>query len=558
MVPSPTPSSGPAGESGAVAAGWPRLVRTLGARVQADELFERICRDVVEEFGFSRALIATVDERHHRLVARAGYDPQLPTRMYMALFRLFRVPLTPESDGRLLVAAWSAVHRQQAYVPDSRIDSFRPDETTQRPYVIRALGTSEYVVTPIVYRDRTVAVLGVDKRDRGRITEADQALLRDVAQLLALRLGPLAEAEAGSSRGKRPGSGPQSLEGPGAFQSLLDGLEEALLVVGHDWRVLHANRAAAALLGLDPWDVAGSALREVLRPADPESFWALVESAAQRGHTLKKRDRILSAAGGEADVRIAVLPLGEEPSTRAIVMVPADGDQDGAGLDGELLRRSLHDLVAPLQSIVGFADLLQIGRAGELNSEQREFVTRIVAGGEELIERVHRLLTGAALEAGGDEPRFDAVSAAEVIDQVLQRLSGKALHAHVRLLRDVADGTLPILANAAQMTAVFQNLLDNAIEATGPGGTVRVRASANGHRMARFSVSQELGTTVAGGEPLTLDEDWSRAGGARRGRSHGLGLAIVRRVVEAHGGEIWAEGDPESDLSVTFTIPLHG
>jgi len=123
LVPTPGPSSGPAeeagpaGETGPAAAGWPRLVRTLGARVQADELFERICRDVVEEFGFSRALIATVDERHHRLLARAGYDPQMPTQIYMALFRLFRVPLTPEPDGRLLVAAWCAVHRSRHTFP---------------------------------------------------------------------------------------------------------------------------------------------------------------------------------------------------------------------------------------------------------------------------------------------------------------------------------------------------------------------------------------------------------------------------------------------------------
>lgn len=425
-------------------AGWGRLVHTLGRGLSPDQLFEQVCRDVVVGFGFSRSIIATVDRRNHRLVARAGYDPNLRSQAYMALVRLFQIPLAPRPDGRLLLAAWCVERKEQAYVPDARSDSFRPAEVTQRPLIIKALGTTEYVVTPIVYRDRTVAIIGVDKKGSGRhITTDEQRLLRDIAGALALRLGPLLDAETGTAG-----------------------------------------------------DVAAPAL---FVPPDG------------------------SGAGGRA---------GETEQYRSV----------------------LHDVLAPLQSMIGFAELLQAGRVGELTPEQKEFVSRIVGGGEELLRFIDRLVTMQSLDALGDEPATP-VHAAALIDRVFERLNGKALHAHVRLTHSL-NGEM-LRGEAAHLAAVFQNLVDNAIDSAEPGGAVRVSGVLHDDpRYARFRVWQEPGPGAAAPDMVSFEDSWTEAGVRRRRRSHGLGLGIVRRIVERYGGEVWAQSEGNGEIVLSFTLPL--
>lgn len=423
--------------------GWERLLHTLRRELRPDQLFEQLCRDIVD-FGFSRSIIATVDRRNHRLVARAGYDPNLRTQAYLALVRLFQIPLAPRPDGRLLLAAWSVERKEQAYVPDASVDSFRPAEVTQRPLIIKALGTTEYVVTPIVYQDRTVAILGVDKKGtRQRITPEELRLLRDIAAVMALRLGPLLEAEA----------------------------------------------ATAA-----------------------------------------------------------------DASARELFATPGGGGAERRTGENEQFRSVLHDLLAPLQSMVGFAELLQAGRVGELTPEQKEFVARIVGGGEELLRFVDRLVTVQSLDTLANEAG-SPVHAADLIERVFGRLNGKALHAHVRLIHGL-NGEM-LRGDPARLGAVFQNLVDNAIDSTEPGGAVHVAAV--GHddpRYARFSVSQQAGPDVAAPDMVSFEDSWTESGLRRRRRSHGLGLAIVRRIVEGYGGEVWAQSEGHGELVLSFTLPV--
>ena len=430
--------------------GWPRLARTITTEVDAGQLAKRVCQVVAEEFGFSRALLATVDEKHDCIVGRAGYDPSLPASMYMALLRLYRVPLAPRPDGRFLIAAWCVKHREQAYVADASYDSFRPAEATQRPFLIKALGTAEYALTPIVYDGQAVGVLAVDKKGKQeRITPADLNVLRDVAALLALRFGPLLRKEREGDRRRS------------AHDSLAESVTAAV--------------------------------------TDPEH----------------KRN----------DLR----------------------------LRRELLESVIHDLKAPTQSIVGFAELLQLGRVGALTPEQAEFVARIISGGEELVEVIDRLLTIVTLDSGELAHAEETVSGRAIVAAISERLGGKALRADVRLISELHDQLPQLRGDPKQIDAVFQNLIANAIDAARPGDVVRVTAPHHGDgQFVRFSIIRE---GAGGSEPAAppFDPEWNRY--AARRRSHGLGLAIVKRIVERHGGDVWAEGDPLTNLSIQFTLP---
>jgi PAS domain S-box-containing protein len=535
--------------------GWSRLARTLSqGGVDGDRLFEAICRDVVDGFGFARSILATVDQRHRRLVARAGYDPNLRTQAYLALLRLFQIPLSPRPDGRLLIAAWCAEHAEQVHVPDASLDAFKPDRVTHRPFVIKALGTSEYALTPVVYRGRSVAVLGVDKKGLGQpISTGELTLLRDLAGLLALRLGPLLTAEQG-----RRSEAQASVAGvPGAVHSLLDLFEEALIVVGADERVRFANAAVSSLLGMATDELTGRQVGDVLRFTHEAQFDELLRTARSGSGSVKKRERLRTSSGSEIDVQLRIVALDRAGGAQAILLLPGGERSESRRFQDEVVQSLLHDLLAPVQSMVGFAELLQLGRVGSLTTEQGEFVARIVGAGEELIAFIERVLTVNALESREAQPMAEPVEAAPLVDEILRRMAGKALRARVHLRHNV-NGQIPCLCGEpARFSAVFQNLIDNAIDATMPGGTVRVTACLHDDaRFARFSVSQTGGSDGMGSEAPAFDEDWTQRGAGRRRRSHGLGLSIVKRVVEHYGGELWAAGDAEGEFSITFTLPV--
>ncbi len=170
--------------------GWERLGRTLSQVNDLEELFRRLCRDIGEGFGFSRVLLATVEPTTAQLVARAGYEPGIVAAVYAALRRLYRVSLQPDESGRVSAAAWCVLQQEQVHVPDARAYSFRPDRTYQVSLLTRAFGTEEYVLTPLVHRDRSVGMLAVDKRGTGLpIEQAERRLLRAVASVVGSALG---------------------------------------------------------------------------------------------------------------------------------------------------------------------------------------------------------------------------------------------------------------------------------------------------------------------------------------------------------------------------------
>jgi signal transduction histidine kinase len=220
----------------------------------------------------------------------------------------------------------------------------------------------------------------------------------------------------------------------------------------------------------------------------------------------------------------------------------------------ELFQSALHDLKAPMQSILGFAELLQLGRGGALTPEQAEYVSRIVGGGDELLELIDRLLTINDLEAGRLDGSIEQIIAPRLVDSVVDRLQGKALRAHVCIACDIAADLPPLRGDWLQLGAVFQNLIANAIDAAKPGDLVRITGTHSTDGYARFAVTQ-MSSGSSEPPPLPFDPDWSRKGSSRR-RSHGLGLAIVTRVVETYGGEVWAEGDLGAHFSIGFTLPL--
>jgi two-component system, OmpR family, sensor histidine kinase KdpD len=226
--------------------------------------------------------------------------------------------------------------------------------------------------------------------------------------------------------------------------------------------------------------------------------------------------------------------------------------------ESERLRSSLlssvsHDLRTPLASITGAASSLLEANTPLDASTHRELLETIQEESERLSRLVNNLLQMTRLESGALQLRRDWHPLEEVVGAALERLK-RPLTGRPVMTR-VPEDLPPVPIDDVLIEQVLINLLDNAAKYTPVGSPIEVAAWADeGGVMVEVA---DRGPGLAAGEEGHVFEKFYRGRPAKAGGA-GLGLAICRGFIEAHGGRIWAENRPEGGATFRFTIPLVG
>ncbi|HEY3143330.1 MAG TPA: ATP-binding protein [Acidimicrobiales bacterium] len=215
-----------------------------------------------------------------------------------------------------------------------------------------------------------------------------------------------------------------------------------------------------------------------------------------------------------------------------------------------LLRSVSHDLRTPLATIRAITSDLRDGTAYDAST--RDELLDLVGDEAERLDRlVANLLSMSRIESGALHPDVQAVDLDELVTEGRRRLG--------RVLRDVKlDAVLPadlplVDADYTLLDQVLTNLVENAVRHTPPGGTIRVEAAvADG--MVELAVIDQ-GSGVPPSERDWVFEPFNRGDASR---SSGLGLAICKAIVEAHGGRIWVDDTAGGHgARFAFTVPVH-
>ncbi len=224
----------------------------------------------------------------------------------------------------------------------------------------------------------------------------------------------------------------------------------------------------------------------------------------------------------------------------------------------KFLGMCAHDLRNPLVSIRGLAEFLQDPSIGPLNAEQADIVSTIHGASQSMLQHVNELLDIATIEAG--ELRL-ALSPAPLRDLAAQAVRLAALDAtrkrtRIEIEPDSASPVLPL--DAARIRQVVDNLLSNAVKFSPPGSLVRLRIDAPAEAgLARLSV-RDQGPGIPEAERDRLFQDFGRLSVRPTAgeKSTGLGLAICRKIIEAHRGRIEAVNDPAGGCVFSFSLPM--
>jgi len=242
----------------------------------------------------------------------------------------------------------------------------------------------------------------------------------------------------------------------------------------------------------------------------------------------------------------------------------------------EFLANMSHELRTPLNAIIGFSEVLRDGLCGELNQEQLEAIFDIHASGEDLLQMINDILDMSKVEAG----KFDFHIEMFPFDDILQSVENvfgnmikkKEQNFTVKVPDDFDTGfdtlsatqpksptqskDLPfIYADKTRFKQIFYNLLSNAVKFTPEGGSIIVTASCDDNEFL-FEV-EDTGIGIREEDMDKLFKEFSQIDSSysRQHEGTGLGLALTKKLVQMHEGNIWAESEYGKGSKFSFTIP---
>ncbi len=267
-------------------------------------------------------------------------------------------------------------------------------------------------------------------------------------------------------------------------------------------------------------------------------------------------ERLLTIAATHAAIAIENARLYASLEQRAKNLAEVCAElQEADRLKDELVQNISHELRTPLTFVKGYVEVLLAGDAGPLTEEQRAHL-QVVA---EKTNAVTRLVSDIIFLQQADRVpgKKLPVSLVRLAKRAIRGCAATAEKANLTLVERMPDELPPVGGDEGRLLQVFDNLLGNAIKFSPDGGRITIAIEDLGS-VERVSIADE-GVGIPKDQQERIFERFYQIDGSakRRFGGVGLGLTIVKRIVEAHGGKVWVESEPGHGSTFFFTIPKY-
>lgn len=231
--------------------------------------------------------------------------------------------------------------------------------------------------------------------------------------------------------------------------------------------------------------------------------------------------------------------------------------QETHRLKSEFLANMSHELRTPMNAVLGFSELLIDKKVGELNAKQLDYLKDIHASGSHLLQLINDVLDVSKIESGKSELLIESFSVQEVIEEVIKVLTPIAAKKNVKIVEKLSLELILVSADKHKFRQILYNLLSNGLKFNQPYGTVTIEAAPRGVSDFAISVSDTgIGIASENIRKLFIPFVQLDSGKSRQHEGSGLGLALVKSIVEMHGGEINVESILGQGSTFTIVLPL--
>jgi signal transduction histidine kinase/DNA-binding response OmpR family regulator len=277
--------------------------------------------------------------------------------------------------------------------------------------------------------------------------------------------------------------------------------------------------------------------------------------------------------------RMQIAALNEENSARLSELSRLTGELDRRGRElaqanirileanrakSQFLANMSHELRTPLNSIIGFSEILSDKLDGRIEPRFLRFLHNILSSGRHLLGLINDILDLSKIEAGKMELIFEPVSIPDIVRGVESVMHGIASRRRIHIQVAIEPGLPVLVADPPRIKQVLYNLLSNAVKFSPEGGEVRVRvrfAAAADSGLAGPGLVIEVidrGIGIRNDDQQMIFEEFRQVdgGSTRNMGGTGLGLALVKRFVEMHGGRVEVESEPGQGSLFRVVLPI--
>lgn len=482
-----------------------RFRQSIRAVPELDEVLTAAVDTAVRLTGAEEGSLLLLDDESGDLYMRASknFDDEFA--------RTFRVPVKDSLAGQAIASGKPV-----------RLDEQTPQKI-KTSYLVHSL-----VYVPLLVRDRAIGVLGVDNRTPGKtLSDHDMAILTTMADYAALAIENAQlylHSEAERSQ----------------LETILAQIENGVIVLDNKNRLILINQMAQNAIGIRHEQL-GEAVEDIFKDPKLLNLSHLPPDQSKREEIELRDGRVFHAQ------RTPIAGVGQ-----AIVMQDITHLKELDRIKSDFVTTVSHDLRSPLTAILGYIEL--IGRAGEVNEQQREFITRIQNSVQHISYLISDLLDLGRIEAGLDTTK-EYVDMSRITREVFESLEGAARAAKIDIQGDIQERMGMVFGDPVRLKQMLGNLIDNALKYAPIGGQVHLGARAEGDQVI-LTVSDNGPGIPLSDQPYLFNRFFRASNVPEDVSGTGLGLSIVKSILDNHNGRIWVESQLGEGTTFTVVFPM--
>jgi len=353
----------------------------------------------------------------------------------------------------------------------------------------------------------------------------------------------------------------------------LDHLFEGIVVFGSDGRLKLSNPAYARMWGLQASDLHGephvSVIVDRIRPYFPGHLhWPrlrqrIISRVADRDPRRGRLDRsdgtvlvFSSLPLSDGGCLYTYLDVTDSTRVERALRERNAALETADRLKSEFIANVSYELRTPLNAIIGFAEILNQSYFGLLNERQSEYARGILDASNRLISLINDILDIATIEAGYMQLELGPVDVRSLLASVETFAVERARNRNLHFAVDCPDGIGGVVGDERRLKQAIYNVVSNAIKFTPPGGRIVISARREDEDMSITVTDTGIGIDPQD-QPIVW-EKFARISSQGRPTGAGLGLALVKKLIELHSGSVELHSTPGEGTQVTCNVPIAG